>query len=164
MSTTRVTWVSSDNVNIAAKHQEPAEALSQLGNTIFIGNRCKHKTTDIWRCANEDQCVPGKTGCSCCRTTTRGVRLARQGCWCCACRSSSPMLHESYCQIPSMSLHGQSCQVLSRMLKSKSVVGQRTTSEDLKPGDGIHRWAGGRSCTCMYKHARLYRLSLGMDN
>ena len=30
-----------------------------------------------------------------------GVRLARQGCWCCACRSSSPVLHESYCRITS---------------------------------------------------------------
>ena len=68
--------------------------------SIFIGNRRKHKTTDIWRCANEDQCVPDKTGCSC-RTITRGVRLARQGCWCCACRSSSPVLHESYCRITS---------------------------------------------------------------
>ena len=77
----------SDNVNIVAEHQEPAEVLFQLGNTsnppvhgeykccyrgglwclcggpwchmwqffIFIGNRCKHKTTDIWRCSNEDQ-------------------------------------------------------------------------------------------------------------
>ena len=68
--------------------------------SIFIGNRRKHKTTDIWRCANEDQCVPDKTGCSC-RTITRSVRLARQGCWCCACRSSSPVLHESYCRITS---------------------------------------------------------------
>ena len=32
-STTHVTRVSSDNVNIAAEHQEPAEVLSQLGNT-----------------------------------------------------------------------------------------------------------------------------------
>ena len=32
-SSTRVAWVSSDNVNIAAEHQEPAEVLSQLGNT-----------------------------------------------------------------------------------------------------------------------------------
>ena len=68
--------------------------------SIFIGNRHKHKTTDIWRCANEDQCVPDKTGCSC-RTITRSVRPARQGCWCCACRSSSPVLHESYCRITS---------------------------------------------------------------
>ena len=30
---TRVTLVSSDNVNIAAEHQEPVEVLSQLGNT-----------------------------------------------------------------------------------------------------------------------------------
>ena len=30
---TRVTRVSSDNANIAAEHQEPAEVLSQLGNT-----------------------------------------------------------------------------------------------------------------------------------
>ena len=30
-STTRVTRVSSDNVNIAAEHQEPMEVLSQLG-------------------------------------------------------------------------------------------------------------------------------------
>ena len=59
------------------------------------------KTTDIWRCANEDQCVPDKTGCSCPKTT-RGVRLARQGCWCCACRSSSPVLQESYCRILSL--------------------------------------------------------------
>ena len=44
---------------------------------------------------------PWKTGCSW-RTTTRGVRLARQGCWCCACRSNSPVLHESYCRIPSL--------------------------------------------------------------
>ena len=44
--------------------------------SIFIGNRCKQKTIDIWRCANEEQCVPDKTGCSC-RTTTQGVRLAR---------------------------------------------------------------------------------------
>ena len=29
----RVTRVSSDKVNIAAEHQEPAEVLSQLGNT-----------------------------------------------------------------------------------------------------------------------------------
>ena len=58
--------------------------------SIFIGNHRKHKTTDIWRCANENQCVPDKTGCSC-RTITRSVRLARQGCWCCACRSSSPL-------------------------------------------------------------------------
>ena len=70
--------------------------------SIFIGRRCKQKTTDIWRCANEDQCVPDKTGCSC-RKTTRGVRLARQACWCCACRSSSSVLHESYCRIPSLS-------------------------------------------------------------
>ena len=69
--------------------------------SIFIGNRRKHKTTDIWRCANEDQCVPDKTGCSC-WTITRSVRLARQGCWCCACRSSSLVLHESYCRITSM--------------------------------------------------------------
>ena len=68
--------------------------------SIFIGNRRKHKTTDIWRCANEDQCVPDKTGCSC-RTITRSVRPARQGCWCCACRSSSPVLHESYSRITS---------------------------------------------------------------
>ena len=68
--------------------------------SIFIGNRRKHKTTDIWRCANEDQCVPDKPGCSC-RAITRGVRHARQGCWCCACRSSSPVLHESYCRITS---------------------------------------------------------------
>ena len=68
--------------------------------SIFIGNRRKHKTTDIWRCANEDQCVLDKTGCSC-WTTTRRVRFARHGCWCCACRSSSPMLHESNCRIPS---------------------------------------------------------------
>ena len=68
--------------------------------SIFIGNRRKHKTTDIWRCANEDQRVPDKRGCSC-RTTTRSVRLAMQGCWCCACRSSSPVLHESYCRITS---------------------------------------------------------------
>ena len=133
-STTRVTWVSSNNANIAAEHQEPAEVLSQLGDTsnppvygeykccqrgslwcpcgglwchmlqfsIFIGNRRKQKTTDIWRCANKEQCVPDKTGCSC-RTTTQGVRLARQGCWCCACRSRSPVLHQSYCRIPSMS-------------------------------------------------------------
>ena len=32
-STTRVTRVSSDNVNIAAEHQEAAEVLSQLSNT-----------------------------------------------------------------------------------------------------------------------------------
>ena len=32
-STTHVTRVSSDNVNIAAEHQEPAEVLFQLGNT-----------------------------------------------------------------------------------------------------------------------------------
>ena len=70
--------------------------------SVFIGNRRKHKTTDIWRCANEDQCVTDKTGCSC-RTITRSVRLARQGCWCCACRSSSPVLHESYCRITSWS-------------------------------------------------------------
>ena len=69
--------------------------------SIFIGNRCKRKTTDIWRCTNEEQCVPDKTGWFC-RTTTRGVRLARQGCWCCACQSSSPVLQESYCRIPSM--------------------------------------------------------------
>ena len=42
-----------------------------------------------------------KTGSSCPKTT-RGVRLARQGCWCCACRSSSPVLQESYCRILSM--------------------------------------------------------------
>ena len=30
---TRVTLVSSDNVKIAAEHQEPVEVLSQLGNT-----------------------------------------------------------------------------------------------------------------------------------
>ena len=65
--------------------------------SIFIANRRKHKTTDIWRCAKEDQCVPDKTGCSC-QTTTRSVRLARQGCWCCACRWSSPVLLESYCR------------------------------------------------------------------
>ena len=79
---TRVTRVSYDNANIAAEHQEPAEVLSQLGNTsnppvyrkykccwrgglwcpcgglwcrmwqfsIFIGNCCKQKSTDIWRC------------------------------------------------------------------------------------------------------------------
>ena len=41
--------------------------------SIFIGNRRKHKTTDIWRCANEDQCVPDKRGCSC-QTITRSVR------------------------------------------------------------------------------------------
>ena len=35
-STTRVTRVSSDNVNIAAEHQEPAEVLSQLGNTSTL--------------------------------------------------------------------------------------------------------------------------------
>ena len=68
--------------------------------SIFIGNRRKHKTADIWRCANEEQCVPDKTGCSC-RTITRSIRLPRQGCWCCACRSSSPVLHESYCRITS---------------------------------------------------------------
>ena len=72
--------------------------------SIFIGNRRKHKTTDIWRYANEDQCVPDKTGCSC-RKITRSVRLARQGCWCCACRSSSPVLHESYCRITSWWLY-----------------------------------------------------------
>ena len=33
VSTTRVKRVSSDNANIAAEHQEPAEVLSQLGNT-----------------------------------------------------------------------------------------------------------------------------------
>ena len=44
---------------------------------------------------------PDTTGCFC-RTTTRGVQLARQGCWCCACRSGSPELHESYCWIPSI--------------------------------------------------------------
>ena len=32
-STTRVTRVSADKVNIAAEHQEPAEVLSQLDNT-----------------------------------------------------------------------------------------------------------------------------------
>ena len=32
-STTRVPRVSSDNANIAAEHQEPAEELSQLGDT-----------------------------------------------------------------------------------------------------------------------------------
>ena len=32
-NTTRVTRVSSHNANIIAKHQEPAEVLSQLGNT-----------------------------------------------------------------------------------------------------------------------------------
>ena len=66
-SATRVTRVSSDNVNIAAEHQEPAGVMSQLGNTsgppvyseykcpcgglwcrmwqfsIFIGNRHKQK-------------------------------------------------------------------------------------------------------------------------
>ena len=30
--------------------------------SIFIGSRCKQKTTDIWRCANEELCVPDKTG------------------------------------------------------------------------------------------------------
>ena len=116
-STTRVTQVSSDNVVITADHLEPVE-VSQSGNTnnppvygeykcylrgglwcpcggfwcrmwqvsIFIWNRWKRKITDIGRCAN-DQSVPDKTGCSC-RTTTRGVRLARQGCWYCAFRSS----------------------------------------------------------------------------
>ena len=43
--------------------------------SIFIANRCKHKTPDIWRCTSEDQCIPDKPGCFC-RTTTRGVRLA----------------------------------------------------------------------------------------
>ena len=45
--------------------------------SIFIGNRRKHKATDIWRCANEDQCVPDKIGCSC-RTinTTRSASNA----------------------------------------------------------------------------------------
>ena len=28
--------------------------------SIFIANRRKHKTTDIWRCANAGQCVPDK--------------------------------------------------------------------------------------------------------
>ena len=35
--------------------------------SIFIGNCCKHKTTDIWPCTNEDQCVNDKLG-RCCRT------------------------------------------------------------------------------------------------
>ena len=38
-STTRVTRVSSDNVNIAAEHQEPAEVLFQLGNTFGLQGR-----------------------------------------------------------------------------------------------------------------------------
>ena len=86
--------------------------------SIFIGNRRKHKTADIWRCANEEQCVPDKTGCSC-RTITRSIRLARQGCWCCACRSSSPVLHESYCRITS---------VLPRLLTPISAARWRTPS------------------------------------
>ena len=85
--------------------------------SIFIGNRRKHKTTDIWRCANEDQCVPDKTGCSC-RTITRGVRLARQGCWCCACRSSSPVLHESYCRITSWSWYQSTARELSCIMSN----------------------------------------------
>ena len=132
-STTRVTRVSSDNVNIAAEHQhqEPAEVLSQLDNTSALqisgsksvasvaapgvlvaasGVVCdsflfsleiavskKLLTSDG---AHEDQCIPDKPGCSY-RTTTRGVRLARQSCWCCACRSSSYVSHESYCPISS---------------------------------------------------------------
>ena len=69
--------------------------------SIFIGNRRKHKTTDIRRCANGDQCVPDKTSCFC-RRRARIVRLARQGCWCCACQSGSPALHKSCYQIPSI--------------------------------------------------------------
>ena len=42
--------------------------------SIFIGNRLKHKTTDIWRCANEDQCVPDKTGCSCRTINTNNTK------------------------------------------------------------------------------------------
>ena len=41
-STTRVTRVSSDNVNITAGHQEPAEVLYQLGDTSisqFTGSK-----------------------------------------------------------------------------------------------------------------------------
>ena len=53
------------------------------------------KIIDIWRHTNKNQCVPDKPGCSC-RTTTRGFRLSRQGCWCWACRSNSPV---SYCRI-----------------------------------------------------------------
>ena len=74
-----MTWYSSDNTNIAAKHQEPAEVLSQLGNTstpqftgcksvasllasgvlveasgmwqfsVFIGNHCKHNKSGVKR-------------------------------------------------------------------------------------------------------------------
>ena len=84
MGSTSVASVAASGVLLAASGVVCDSSL------FSIGNRRKHKTTDIWRCANEDQCVPDKTGCSC-RTITRGVRLARQGCWCCACRSSSPV-------------------------------------------------------------------------
>ena len=94
MGSTSVTSVAASGVLVATSGVVCDSSL------FIIGNRYKHKNSDIWRCVNEDQCVPDKTGCSY-RTTTRGVRLARQGCWCCACRSSSPVLHESYCRIPS---------------------------------------------------------------
>ena len=90
--------------------------------SIFIGNRRKHKTTDIWRRASEDQCVPDKTGCSC-WTVTRSVRLARQGCWCCACRSSSPVLHESYCRITSLCHDGRVPQEVRRLCECPEALG-----------------------------------------
>ena len=101
-STTCVTRVSSDNVNITSEHQEPAEVLSQLGNTSNspVYREYKLLTSDgMWT----KTCVPDKAGCSC-RITTQGVQLARQRFWCCACRSSSPVLHESYYRILSLCL------------------------------------------------------------
>ena len=104
-STTRVTRVSSDNVNIATEHQEPTEVLSQSDDTNtpeFPGSKsvASVATFGVLVTVSGAICdsflflleiavstkiltsdgVPDKPGCFC-RTTTRGVRLARQNCW-----------------------------------------------------------------------------------
>ena len=115
--------------------------------SIFIGNCRKHKTTDIWRCANEDQCVSDK-GCSC-RTTTRSVRLARQGCWCCACRSSSPVLHESCCRIPS-------CSPISQRFFPLAVSSSKTANKLMGYNNPCRLYSNVSQILQLYKTWRYY--------
>ena len=122
---TCATQVSSDNVNIAAEHQEPAQVLCQLAETstpglwgvkvlllwwplVSLWHPLVSYVRGIyfhWKIAVSTELLTSdsaRTGTSVSlinqdHNTRRSARKA--GCWCCACPSNSPVSHDSYCRI-----------------------------------------------------------------
>ena len=104
--------------------------------SIFIGNRRKHKTTDIWRCAYEDQCVPDKTGCLSDNNSKRS-----------ACKAGLLMLRMSVkltrvtrVVLPNNLYEGHPAAILYRMAEIESWVWKLHLVPCLSRADELTHW------------------------